>query len=460
MKDHGSIGRDDGVESARTIKQPSKGRRILVVVLVLCLSAKEGIDFVKTSTEISSLRRDHQVRPEPRNFSALKEEKNPAMVSLDSGYFIEPEAAGVGQDHSYGCVYNATGNPIPASRRFRDDLMWWKGYDVPPQLEAFTARLSSAKPLNVPVGARVLFGGFLNNHYGHFLIESLTRTWPLLLHRYDYVAMFCLDSLTISTIKGSSAACQDSRKVGMEAALRFLSRPLSSSSSPSSSQAPLPPPPKLLLINGTVFFSNITVDIPSSAWFTEASKFHPVASSIYRNIAHSASMLKQATASGAAPSVDGDDYTRKDHRLRVLFRRDVRNQNDHSSLGHKTVSNEVALAEMLSTKFGFVSVDPSTQSFMEQLNILSQAKIFAGRVGTGMHNAIFLPMDAHVVLLEDDRTTNHVQNKLIEAMNMTAAAVHTAPFCGEIVLASNVPQITFNLTCYEIYFNEMMSSVL
>ncbi|OYY96082.1 MAG: hypothetical protein B7Y32_07540, partial [Methylophilales bacterium 16-45-7] len=69
--------------------------------------------------------------------------------------------------------------------------------------------------------------------------------------------------------------------------------------------------------------------------------------------------------------------------------------------------NEDAIESMLIAN-GFVSVDPSSLGFMEQVTLFSNAKYMVAASGAAILNMLWAPADAHVlVMMNDTRYANY-----------------------------------------------------
>lgn len=244
----------------------------------------------------------------------------------------------------------------------------------------------------------------MNDHFGHFLVESIPRLWPLLYEKYDTVAVFCYpqpsDPKVIIKCKG---------KYWAKSALKMLVK----------NNFPLP---KLHTIDRPCALDR-DVYIPESAWKHDMLQFSPILRNVYAKIRDSSNKLKSMSRI----------FLLRDSSLRV-------NMNP--------MKNELELKTMLSELFKFESYTGDDLTFDEQVSRLSRAKILVTRPGTAAHLSVFLPEGSKLVVLEDGtRPLGHVQYKLNSLMNTTMEVI---PF------HNTTDSRTFNVPVYAQIFADLL----
>ena len=326
----------------------------------------------------------------------------PGIHEHAKGFIVPPEIVPDRWEH-FGCVYSSDGVPDPLSRRWKQNTEWWHSVDVPDALPALINGLEEEPPLLLgsrkkPEETKILYAGFLNGHYGHFLIESLLRLWPLLTSEYDAVAVFCYPEPPIRFNAEKTRECP--QQAWMKAAIEILTYDRF-------------PAPRLILVHEPTRFDTI-LHVPESLWYEEMVPFHPASKKFFNHFRISARK---------AP-LNSD---------RLHF---VRDSNIYKA-NLNTAKNENALIDLITEKYGFDAYEPGFLTFEEQVGRVSQSKVMMARYGTTMHMCMFMPPDATLIILIDDREVVHTQYKLIEVMGFPEEQVHVIPYQGGNVNPNN-----------------------
>jgi len=342
------------------------------------------------------------------------------VVSLEYGYIIPPDTdpliLAAGENFKYGSVYTAADESVLVSQRWRE-CVWWKGKTDPPDFKTLLRKLDISSPLTFTDG---LFGGFMNCHYGHFLVETLPRLWALTSTslRFSNLIVFCLDGQKVS----KTCDCLEMLQTAVDALTAPDIRVM-----------------KVTHVSEPVAFQG-QLSIPESAWFLEAEDFHPFAARIFQRISsrtmhHRSQSIEQLTKQKPF-AFDG---------LFLLREHETPNQ-----VHKKLATNQEHLAELFRDKMNLLIVDPATLSFKDQVSLISQSRILVGRHGSGMHSCVFLPPGSTVIVIEDDRVINHTQEKLVKLLRLNGV---TLPFHGFL----DEQGITFNISFYRNWINQAKS---
>lgn len=333
-------------------------------------------------------------------------------VSLNSGYLIPPDTnhskLNVGEGFMYGSVYDMAGESVKLSQRWRE-CDWWRGQLNPKGLATLLESLNATDP--VILRRNTMFAGFMNCHYGHFLVETLPRLWLLIDSSLDIVdvVVFCLDG----NVASEECHC-----------LNMLETVVKAVRTPRSTKV------RTYFISNPVRFQG-SLYVPESSWFLEALEFHIGAAMVFRRVSesmhgHQSDTIKRLTK---GKSFDG-----------LFLLRGTADSMIHSS----TAINQAELATLFAASMNLLVVDPATLTFAEQVSLISRSKILVGRYGSGMHACVFLPAGSGVIVVEDDRRINHTQEKLMKLMKLDGI---TIPFSGN--LYPETRKIEFNISFYE-----------
>jgi len=193
--------------------------------------------------------------------------------------------------------------------------------------------------------------GWLANHYGHFLLESLSHVWPLIATPLGggelRLVAFSMDP---DPFFGSPAEALTTALDRLEVDLTGI-----------------------YPIHGPVIFERLIVPTPS---FYLGRKLHgaPVHARVWDAIQRD---------SYAAPS-RAIYLSRKRYSLWGKIRRPMSNEAD---------------VESVFRRYGYEIVYPETLSFAEQLALYRQCAVIAGAMGSNVHNGAFMPRGAQSLIL-------------------------------------------------------------
>ena len=318
-----------------------------------------------------------------------------------------------------GSVYSDSGVSVELSHRFSQNTTWWKANYYPEELPKLLQDLDKTPP-KYQLEGRTLFVGHVNMHYGHFLVETLMRLWPLMYNKYDQLLVFC-KALQCSNIEelDCMSTCSPFQLHLITTTVSFISfgRYV---------------PPKIVSISAPIRFANSSVDVVESLWVSENNGFDEKNSGqLLRNLTKT---LSTSACVMAGPDCD----------LSVQNRCYMVRDTSYSRVNPNGAVNEPELESMFVNEFGFISFEPGFLSLEQQLVRFLQCSVLVGRVGTSMHNVLFLNPNVTVILLEDNRKTVHTQFKLQKALNFSDSQSHVIPFLG--ILKGESPK--FNVPAY------------
>ncbi|TWI49283.1 uncharacterized protein DUF563 [Pseudomonas duriflava] len=248
----------------------------------------------------------------------------------------------------YGGVFDKNKNFIDSSALVRGDIH-----------QIMASGEVSKRPKHLD--ENVLYGGFLyrkhHEHtgcYGHFLVESLARMWAGLSH-------FLFDRLVFNSHPGVKEACE----IG-----NFFFEKLGW------------PKEKILIVNEPLRFSRIT--IPAAAITIGGTKASKVQSFVYNAIAEKIIGKKDIELLGDAP---------------VYISR--------TKFSERPVFGEINLEDHLKDS-GWEIFHPEIESIENQIRTARKSRVYAGVIGSGMHNLIFSRPGTRVFYIErnpNQRTT-------------------------------------------------------
>ena len=318
-----------------------------------------------------------------------------------------------------GSVYSDSGVSVELSHRFSQNTSWWKCNYYPEELPKLLQDLDKTPP-KYDLEGKTLFAGHVNMHYGHYLIETLMRLWPLMYNKYDQLLVFC-EELQCSNIdkRNCMSTCSPFQLHLITTTVSFISfgRYV---------------PPKIVSISTPIRFANSSVDVVESMWASEKVDFDEKNSGqLLRNLTR---ILPTAACAMAGPDCDVSVQNR------CYMVRDT----SYARMNLNGALNEPELEAMFVNEFGFISFEPGFLSFEQQMVRFLQCSVLVGRVGTSMHNVLFLNPNATVIVLEDNRKTGHAQFKLHKALDFSNSQSHVIPFLG--ILKGESPM--FDVSAY------------
>jgi hypothetical protein len=274
-----------------------------------------------------------------------------------------------------GCVYDSEGKVVRISQRSNEAGVTWR-HDDPDVL--------SRGPRARNVDGRSVYLGHYSGHYGHFLMETLSRFWVLaddapfdavvfqpFVHEVPRPADFAPARAALACF-----GIDEERVV-------FADQPLRA--------AELTVPSALCVINVGA---------------------HPDQALVYRRIA--SCCTERYTPD--APTAD-----------KLYISRSAFN-------GFQPVTNEHEVEEMFAS-LGFAVIHPERLTFEEQVVAFGAADVVAGFTGSGMHNSVFMregSLAMSIGHLRRLRPDEPVPNQLI-CDNLAGVRTAFVPFEGELV---------------------------
>ncbi|WP_282167759.1 glycosyltransferase family 61 protein [Shewanella japonica] len=226
---------------------------------------------------------------------------------------------------------------------------------------------------------RYLYLGFYTEHYGHFLLETLSRLWAAKETSYDgYIFNeFVIPRKTTGTSVLANA-CFSAFGIDLD---------------------------KINIVTEDTYFEFLSVPNPQ---FYIGNKAHPSYSDTYQSI------LASHVTSLKAPH----------HRIylsRSAFQKRKRK-----------VLNEAQI-EKAFIEHGFIVIHPQELSFTKQLEIFSQTKIMAGLEGSGLHNCVFMPEKGEVINLCGPRSPRKLKSNQVICNRLNGHQGSVLPFVGDVV---------------------------
>lgn len=203
-----------------------------------------------------------------------------------------------------------------------------------------------------------LYIGTLNPHYGHFLINSMSRLWPLQADRkYRKMKLLC----------HATASRSEWEKVNF----------------------------------ATIVLGALGVEWDDIVFLSEPTLIHEV-------MVPDQALVEQTLVHQI--------YGEMGQTIGKPFWGDINSQNEplyisktrlKSGVGH--IQNE-ALIEAEAVRQGFRIIYPETLTFAEQIKILSEHSVAAGTLGSGFHNSLFAPSGRNLFCLAPvkDINTNYL----------------------------------------------------
>ncbi|MDO6617641.1 DUF563 domain-containing protein [Shewanella sp. 6_MG-2023] len=231
---------------------------------------------------------------------------------------------------------------------------------------------------NVKKG-RYLYLGFYTEHYGHFLLETLSRLWAT--KEADYDGFIFNEFVIPRKTSGTSSlanACFSAFGIDLD---------------------------KIHIVTEDTYFEYLFV--PNSQFYI-VNKAHPSYIDTYQSI------FTSHVSSQKEP-----------HQRIYLSRSAVQKRK-------RKVLNEAQI-EKAFIEHGFIIIHPQELSFTKQLEIFSQAKIMAGLEGSGLHNCVFMPENGEVINLCGPRSPRRIKCNQVICNGLNAHQGVVLPFVGEVV---------------------------
>ena len=256
-----------------------------------------------------------------------------------------------------GAIFDAQSQLVTESQRTRHGDNEWNP-DDPANCKEF----NSAQKLS----GRSLYLGHYTGHYGHFLLETLNRVWPLLtpgrVKLYDHFVFHPF--------------------------LHDTPDPLSFSPAKVCFQAFGIDPARFHLIQQPTFFGQIDIPAPQ---FDINHSVNPVMTKVYQTILkHGLSM--PTSKIGWFQRLRGWPDSGE---LKLYISR-------RKAKGYHPVENDEQVQSVFKA-MGFRIFHPEKWSFEQQLALIQRAHILAGTEGSALHNSVFMRPKCHVLTIGTPR---------------------------------------------------------
>ncbi len=317
-------------------------------------------------------------------------------------------------------AYDNKGNPIPSANHL---ISRYKGYLDNPEMQNKDIKLT-------PLGGPHYHMGFLITHYGHFILEVLTRYWHALQTGVDPNTIFVFhiwqrdienalnDALKNRLFKGYWADYLNALGLSQENTL-FLTHPTS--------------------------FHSIT--LPQYAVSLSASDcfISDAALPVWRFLN---SEMSAAYYTNNPEKNFGDRV--------YISRRKVANPNRG-----RVYSNEAEIEDLFRSKGFFILYPEDLESEYEKQAVLSNVRFLAGAPGSGLLSSVFIPHQADVLMIISEQAykTNPAVIHQI-AMNTLVGHRTHAYFEHDLAMGSEPQQPPINLTKLEKALDKTLSSCL
>lgn len=274
-----------------------------------------------------------------------------------------------------GGVYSKSGELIAASTR---QEMAHTGMQPFPQLDPLQIPENRDKP-DKHLSGRYLYLGYYTKHFGHFLLETLSRLWAAENNnQYDgYV-------FNDFVIQG------DDGKLTTFANYCF-------------SQLGIPMD-KLIFLKEDTSFDYL--DVPKAGFYI-GNKAHPNQINVYRKINRYLSDTNLATE-------------------KVYLSRANLNKKKRSVVNEKHI-------EGIFKDAGFLIVHPQELTFDEQMQLYSKTKVLAGLEGSALHNSVFMPSGGQVINLCSPRCPNGIKSNQQLCNDLAGQQSLLISFVGKVV---------------------------
>lgn len=287
-----------------------------------------------------------------------------------------------------GVVYDSNGDICIDAQRSRAEANEWQPSD--PQ------RITPSKS-NYHIPGKSLYLGHYTGHYGHFLLETLSRFWVLKGQTlagagYDRVVFHPFVHKCPSVARFSAAQIVFSA-FGI-------------------------PPNNALILSGYQTFEHLTVPQPLfEINFTVA----PPLSGVYRQIVghalsvptHKVGFLRSLTGWAG----DGD--------LKIYVSR-------RRARGYHPMRNERAV-ESVFRDLGFKILHPERWRFEQQVALFQRAEVLAGVEGSALHNSVFMRPSTRVISIGTPREPSGdiFNQRLCDSLSGVSST--SIPFVGQVV---------------------------
>jgi len=291
-------------------------------------------------------------------------------------------------DRSFtGSIYDSNGHICMYAQRTSQGHNEWNPSD-PPTITR------PSRPTNIK--GRSLYLGHYTGHYGHFLIESLSRFWAI--NTNDN-----LNSYDNFIFHPFLHQCPPFKKYP-PAALAFDAFKLTSK--------------KIIIIDEYIGFDNITIP---SALFEINHNVHKGMHDIYKSLISHAKFSQH-------PGIKFSElfnFLKSQTSINKIYisRRRTR--------GYHPMENEREV-ESIFINHGFFILHPEHYPYHKQLTLFNNAAVLAGAEGSGLHNSVFMTNGSKVIQIGTPRVPNGeiFNQKLCDSLSSVNS--YSIPFKGII----------------------------
>jgi capsular polysaccharide biosynthesis protein len=311
---------------------------------------------------------------------------NPSIINIDHG-FVTPFLSNPSERSFTGAVYDAKGHICQNSQRTTLGNNEWNPNDA-----------SSIKPpsdLSIIKG-RSLYLGHYTGHYGHFLIETLSRFWAI----HDINDLHFYDNFIFHPFLHE---CPSFKKFA-PAALAFKAFDIVDKN--------------IIIIDRHVGFEKISV--PSSLFQINFGVRQEM-NNIYKKLVHHSNLTQPQRRDlrhifryfNKAPASDKIYLSRR------------RTKGYHPMINEKEV-------ESVFKHHGFFILHPEHYSYQDQLILLNKASVLAGAEGSGLHNSVFMTHGQKVIQIGTPREpSGDIFNQRL-CNSLSNVISHHIPYQGNI----------------------------
>lgn len=308
------------------------------------------------------------------------------MINIENG-FATPFSSNPLERSFSGSIYDGDGKICPFAQRTLLGVNEWNPNDSP------TIKPPSRLPY---IKGRSLYLGHYTGHYGHFLIESLSRFWAINIT--DESTSY--DNFVFHPFLHH---CPPFKKFP-PATLAFDAFKISGKN--------------IITINQLVGFEYITIP---TALFQINYDVHHEMSNVYQILIRHAKFLENSKKN----FIDLFIFFKKQPTSNKLYISRRRTKGYHPMQNEKEV-------ESLFVNHGFFILHPEHLPFQKQLILLNNAAVLAGVEGSGLHNSVFMSKGNKIIQIGTPRepTGEILNQKLCD--RLSAVSSYSIPFKGKI----------------------------
>ena len=311
----------------------------------------------------------------------------PSLINIDYG-FATPFASNKQGRTFTGSIYDAKGHICQSSQRTTLGNNEWKPND--------TASITPPSDLNFIKG-RSLYLGHYTGHYGHFLIETLSRFWAIhhidALQFYDHYIFhpFLHQCPSFKSFAPAALALK---------AFNILDK-------------------DIILIDQYTGFENISV--PSSLFQINFGVRQEMRNTYNQLVNYSKS--NQPQRSRLQHIVNFFNKAPVSDKVYVSRRR---------TKGYHPMRNEKEV-EAVFKHHGFFILHPEHYSYQDQIILLNNASVLAGVEGSGLHNSVFMTRGQKVIQIGTPREpSGDILNQRL-CNSLSDVISHHIPYHGNTI---------------------------